>query len=164
MLQGTKILDLTTVVFGPYCTQILADLGADVLKVEPPEGDGFRYSSKPAKTRGMSAGHISLNRGKRSIVLDLKKQSDIAAMNKLVGAPDVFIHNVRLKAIEKLGLDFETVRRLNPGIVYIHCTEAYLGAICSSSFARAEPRSAISESATHKLLFRARTRPYRRAG
>ncbi len=122
MLQGIKILDLTTVVFGPYCTQILADLGADVLKVEPPEGDGFRYSSRPAKTRGMSAGHISLNRGKRSIVLNLKKQSDIAAINELVDASDVFVHNVRLKAIEKLGLDFETVKRLNPGIVYIHCT------------------------------------------
>jgi len=157
MLEGVKIVDLTTVVFGPYCTQILADLGAHVLKVEPPGGDGFRYSSKPAKTRGMSAGHVALNRGKQSIVLDLKKQSDLETMNRLVGGADVFIHNVRGKAIEKLGLGFEAVRLLNPEIVYIHCTGFGSGGPYSNLQAYDDVIQAASGTAT--LISRADGNP-----
>jgi len=121
MLEGVRVVDLTSIVFGPYCTQILADLGADVVKVEPPQGDQFRYSGKPAKTRGMSAGHMALNRNKRSIVLDLKIAGDLETMRSLLSRADVFIHNVRREAIGRLGLDYDTVKALNPGIIYVHC-------------------------------------------
>ena len=69
MLHGVRIIDMTGVVFGPYATQMLADLGADVIKVEPPQGDQMRMSGKAAKTRLMSPAHMTLNRGKRSVVL-----------------------------------------------------------------------------------------------
>ena len=121
MLEGIRIIDLTSVVLGPYATQILADLGADVIKVEPPHGDQFRYSGKPAKSRGMSAGYIALNRGKRSIVLDLKSPDDAETMRQLLSSADVFIHNVRGKAIAKLGFGYESVVRLKPDIIYVHC-------------------------------------------
>jgi crotonobetainyl-CoA:carnitine CoA-transferase CaiB-like acyl-CoA transferase len=122
MLEGIRVVDLTSIVFGPYCTQILADLGADVVKVEPPQGDQFRYSGKPAKTPGMSAGHMTLNRNKRSIVLDLKTACDLETMRGLITRADVFIHNVRREAIERLGLDYDIIKPLNPGIIYVHCT------------------------------------------
>jgi crotonobetainyl-CoA:carnitine CoA-transferase CaiB-like acyl-CoA transferase len=121
MLEGVRVVDLTSVVFGPYCTQILADLGAEVIKVEPPTGDQYRYSGKAAKTPGMSPGHMSINRGKRSVVLDLKQPSDLEQMRELVASADVFIHNVRLKAIERLGWGFAAVKAIKPDIIYVHC-------------------------------------------
>ena len=121
MLKGVRVIDLTTVVFGPYCTQILADLGAEVIKIEPPQGDQFRYSAKSAKTPGMSPGHMTINRGKRSVVLDLKKPDDRAVVRDLISDADVLIHNVRRQAIERLGLGFETSKQLNPDIIYVHC-------------------------------------------
>lgn len=121
ILSGVRVLDMTTVVFGPFSTQILADLGADVIKVEAPEGDTFRLSGKPAKTRGMSPQHLNLNRGKRSIVLDLKAEADRATMTDLVRFADIFIHNVRLDAIERLGFGPEAARRIRPDLIYIHC-------------------------------------------
>ena len=95
MLEGVRVIDLTSVVFGPYATQILADFGAEVIKIEAPAGDIFRYSSRSAKTRAMSAGHLALNRGKKSVVLNLKDRDDIAVMHELLAEADVFIHNVR---------------------------------------------------------------------
>ena len=121
LLQGVRVLDLTTVVFGPYCTQTLADLGADVIKVETPAGDTFRYSAKPAKTRGMSPGYLALNRGKRSLVLDLKTPEGLAHIRALVAGADVFIHNVRETAIERLGLGYDAVKAIKSDIVYVHC-------------------------------------------
>ena len=84
ILEGVRVVDMTSVVFGPYATQILADLGADVIKVEAPGGDQFRYSGKPAKTRGMSPGFMALNRNKRSILLDLKSDQARATMADLL--------------------------------------------------------------------------------
>jgi crotonobetainyl-CoA:carnitine CoA-transferase CaiB-like acyl-CoA transferase len=121
MLKDVRVIDLTTVVFGPYCTQILADLGAEVIKIESPLGDQFRYSAKSAKTAGMSPGHMTINRGKRSVVLDLKKPEDRAVVRDLIGDADVLIHNVRRQAIERLGLGFESCKELNPDIIYVHC-------------------------------------------
>jgi crotonobetainyl-CoA:carnitine CoA-transferase CaiB-like acyl-CoA transferase len=122
MLQGIRILDLTGVVFGPYCTQILADLGADVIKVESPNGgDQIRWTAKAARTQGMSPLYLTLNRGKRSIALDLKQAEDMAVMLQLLETADVFILNVRGKAVERLGLDYESVRARRPDIVYAHC-------------------------------------------
>lgn len=121
MLEGVRVLDLTSVVFGPYATQMLADLGADVIKVEPPQGDQFRGAGKPARTRGMGACHMTINRGKRSIVLDLKTEEDLAVMRDLIRGADIFIHNVRLDAIARLGLDYAAVKALKPDIIYVHC-------------------------------------------
>jgi crotonobetainyl-CoA:carnitine CoA-transferase CaiB-like acyl-CoA transferase len=120
-LDGIRVVDLTSVVFGPYCTQILADLGADVIKVEPPQGDPFRYSARWAKAPGMSPGHITLNRGKRSVALDLKNQCDHSTLEALLLSADVFIHNVRLQAIERLGLGFDAVKKIKPDVIYVHC-------------------------------------------
>ena len=121
-LAGIKVVDLTTVVFGPYCTQILADLGADVIKVESPgHGDTFRWSAPAPQSPSMAPGFMALNRGKRSIVLDLKAADDLAVMHDLLRDADLFVVNVRGKALERLGLDYAAVRALNPRIVYVHC-------------------------------------------
>ena len=122
MLEGIRVVDLTSVVFGPYATANLADLGADVIKVEPPGGDMFRAAGKPAATPMMGACHMTLNRGKRSVVLDLKDAGDAATMRDLLATADVFIHNVRGKAIARLGFDYAVVKALRPDIIYVHCT------------------------------------------
>ncbi len=121
MLQGIRVVDLTTIVFGPYCTQILADLGADVIKVEAPGGDQFRYSAKPGVTPGMSPGFMALNRGKKSVTLDLKHDADRAVMIDLLREADVFVVNVRGKALERIGMDYESLRSINPALIYVHC-------------------------------------------
>ena len=122
MLEGVKVLDLTSVVFGPLCTQILADFGAEVIKVETPgSGDSFRWSGRAVNTKGMSGGFMTINRGKRSIALNLKSPDDNATMNDLLREVDVFVLNVRGKAVERLGLDYESVRAINPEIIYVHC-------------------------------------------
>jgi len=121
MLEGVRIVDLTTVVFGPYATQMLADLGADVIKIEPPGGDAFRIAGKPARTRGMGGCHMAINRGKRSVVLDLKAPDDLQTMRALLQDADIFIHNVRDEAIQRLGLGYGAVKAIKPDIVYVHC-------------------------------------------
>jgi crotonobetainyl-CoA:carnitine CoA-transferase CaiB-like acyl-CoA transferase len=121
MLEGIRIVDLTSVVFGPYCTQLLAEMGADVIKVEPPFGDIFRRAGLPAYTQGMGPCHMTLNRGKRSAALDLKAPADRALMQALLRGADVFIHNVRGAAIEALGFGYEAARAENPELIYVHC-------------------------------------------
>ena len=121
LLHGVRIVDLTSVVFGPLATQMLADLGADVIKVEPPGGDVFRYAGRPAKTMGMGACNMTLNRGKRSVVLDLKTEDGKEAMRRLLASADVFIHNVRAKAIKRLGFGPEDVKAMKADIIYAHC-------------------------------------------
>lgn len=122
MLEGVKVLDLTSVVFGPYCTQMLADLGAEVIKVESPNsGDTFRWSGRSVATKGMSPGFMTINRGKKSATLDLKSAPDLDTMKALIREVDVFVLNVRGKAVERLGLDYASVKELNPEIIYVHC-------------------------------------------
>lgn len=122
MLEGIRIADLTSVIFGPYCTGMLAELGADVVKVEPPAGDNLRMLGKPAKTLGMGKLHMTINRGKRSVAWDLKSQEGKENLRQLIRSSDVFIHNIRADAIAKLGFDYESVRSFAPDIVYVHCT------------------------------------------
>src|SRR4051812_31443824 len=93
-LEGVRILDLSTVVLGPYASQILADYGADVIKIEPPEGDSTRRTG-PAAEPGMGAIFLGVNRGKRSMVLDLKKEQAREALLKLVDSADVLMHSIR---------------------------------------------------------------------
>ena len=112
-LTGVRVVDLTGMVMGPYCTQIMADMGADVIKVEPPEGDITRYISVgPAP--GMSGVFVNVNRGKRSIVLDLRADAGTRALRALVETADVFIHSMRGKAIAKLGFAYQDVAAINP--------------------------------------------------
>lgn len=119
-LAGVKVLDLTSVIMGPFATQILASLGAQVTKVEAPEGDNMRHVG-PMRNPGM--GHIFLhaNQGKRSVVLDLKQEAGREAAMKLAEGSDVLISNVRPQALARLGLDYDSVRPRNPRIVHVSC-------------------------------------------
>ncbi len=119
-LAGVRIVDLTTVLMGPFATQILAGLGAEVIKIEPPEGDGIRQIG-PMRNPGM--GHIFLhaNRGKRSVVLDLKQAAAREALLRLAERADVFISNVRPAAMQRLGLDYDAVAVRSPRIIYVTC-------------------------------------------
>ena len=126
-LAGVRIADMSTVVFGPYCTQILADLGADVIKVEPEEGDSIRNVGTPPKTPLMGPVYLRLNRGKRSASWDMKSEKGKRAVRRLLETSDVFIHNIRPDAIDRLGLGYEAVKKIRPDIVYVHCTGFGLG-------------------------------------
>ncbi len=119
-LSGVRVIDLTSMVMGPYCTQIMADMGADVIKVESPAGDNTRFvSDGPAP--GMSGVFVNVNRGKRGIVLDLAREQDREALKALIACADVFIHSMRGRAIAKLGFDYAAVSAINPAIVYTNC-------------------------------------------
>lgn len=116
-LAGIKIVDLTSVIMGPYCTQILSDMGAEVIKVESPEGDTLR-AIPPARTKGSSALYRWLNRGKRSLSLNLKNPEAKALLLQLVRDADVLIHSMRPQAMAALELDYDRVKDLNPKLVY----------------------------------------------
>lgn len=119
-LSGVKILDLTSVVLGPFATHILASLGAEVIKIETAQGDNMRHVG-PMKSEGM--GHIFLhaNTGKQSVVLDLKSPDGLEALLALASESDVLISNVRPAAMARLGLDYEAVCARNPRIIYVSC-------------------------------------------
>lgn len=117
MLSGVRVIDLTTVVFGPLTTQILADYGADVIKVESPEGDIMRFAGDGAKG-GMGPIFINLNRGKRSVVVDLKTAGGKQILQTLLTGADVVVHNIRRQAIDRLGFSYEAVGSFNPRILY----------------------------------------------
>lgn len=117
-LAGYRVLDVTTVLLGPYAGQWLADLGADVIKVEaPPAGDSTRHVG-PNRHKGMSGPFLNTNRNKRSIALDLKQEAARAALRALVRTADVFLHNMRPVAIGKLGFAYADVVKEKPDIVY----------------------------------------------
>ena len=116
-LDGIKILDLTSVVFGPYASQILADYGAEVIKVESPEGDSTRNTG-PRLEEGLSAIFLGVNRNKKSICLNLKDPEAKDALLKLVDQADVLMHSVRPQKMLALGLDHETLLKRNPKLIY----------------------------------------------
>jgi crotonobetainyl-CoA:carnitine CoA-transferase CaiB-like acyl-CoA transferase len=116
-LAHIKIVDATSNVLGPYATQILAELGADVIKIEAPSGD-FARSIGYGADAGLSAAFYALNRGKRSVVLNLRDPAGRQALDLLIDSADVFIHNMRAEAAQKLGLDSGTILARNPGIIY----------------------------------------------
>ena len=120
-LAGVRVLDLTSIIMAPFATQILAGLGADIVKIESPEGDYMRHVG-PMRNAGM--GHIFLhaNRGKRSVVLDLKQAAARAALLRMAASADVFITNVRPQAMKRLGLDHAALEAGNPRLIYVSCT------------------------------------------
>lgn len=120
-LKGIRVLDLTAVVLGPLATQMLADYGADVIKVEPPEGDMMRANGI-SQNPGMSSIFLAVNRNKRSLAVDLKSTDGLAVLRALIPTVDVVVHNMRVAAIERLGLGYEVVSRLNPRVVYCAAT------------------------------------------
>ena len=127
-LDGIKVVDMTSVLFGAYTSQILGDLGADVIKVEAPGtradngGDIFRYTGKSAKTQAMGPIFMHYNRNKRSVLLDLKQEDGREALRQLITGADIFITNVRMGGLEKLGFDYDAVKALKKDIIYVHCS------------------------------------------
>ncbi|MBB5406358.1 formyl-CoA transferase [Paraburkholderia sp. HC6.4b] len=116
-LSGVRVLDMTSNIMGPYASLLLADMGADVCKIESPEGDSTR-SVGPARNKGMSVTFLHANRNKRSVVLDLKKDSGLAALKRMVSTSDVLMYSLRPKTMGKLGLAYEDVCNMNPRLIY----------------------------------------------
>jgi crotonobetainyl-CoA:carnitine CoA-transferase CaiB-like acyl-CoA transferase len=119
-LAGIRVVDLTSMVFGPYATQIMADMGADVIKIEPPAGDNTRFINA-GPTPDLGGVFTNVNRGKRSVVLDLRQEQGKASLRALIATADVFIHSMRSKAIGRLGFDYDAVKAIRPDIVYTNC-------------------------------------------
>ncbi len=117
-LDGVRILDLTSVVMGPFATQILGDYGADVIKLESPEGDVMRHNA-PLRSRGMGHIFMNANRNKRSVVLDLKKDAGRVACLAIAKLADVLVYNIRPQAMARLKLGYDEVRAVNPRIIYV---------------------------------------------
>ncbi|MEM7407432.1 MAG: CoA transferase [Pseudomonadota bacterium] len=120
-LSGLRVIDLTTVMLGPFCTQILGDMGADVIKVEAPGGDIGRQTGAK-RSPGMSSAYMSKSRNKRSVVLDLKQPGAHDVLMRLVDTADVFVHNIRPKAAARLQIDYDTIAAVRPDIVYASAT------------------------------------------
>jgi crotonobetainyl-CoA:carnitine CoA-transferase CaiB-like acyl-CoA transferase len=116
-LNGLRVLDLTSVLMGPFATQLMADMGADVVKIESPAGDTVRGIG-PMRHAGMGAIFLHVNRNKRSLVLDLKKPEGLNTFFELVKTADVVVYNIRPQAMQRLGIDYERLKAINPRIIY----------------------------------------------
>jgi crotonobetainyl-CoA:carnitine CoA-transferase CaiB-like acyl-CoA transferase len=120
-LAGIRVIELTMNVLGPMAGQVLGDAGADVIKIESPEGDPIRKIG-PSRTVDMGPYFLNLNRNKRSVALDLKRAPARAALLRLIAGADVFLHNIRPGAVARLGLDYASLAALNPRLVYASAT------------------------------------------
>jgi crotonobetainyl-CoA:carnitine CoA-transferase CaiB-like acyl-CoA transferase len=120
-LDGIRVVDMTSVVMGPTTTQILGDYGAEVIKIEPPGGDVMRFAG-PSRHAAMGPLYLAMNRNKRSIVLDMKKDSARTAALRLCARADVLIHNIRPPSMARLGLGYDAVAQVKPDIVYVSLT------------------------------------------
>ncbi len=118
-LEGVMVVDLTQFVLGPYATQILGDLGAEVIKIEEPGGDRQRHGGKAPRSKTMGPLYVALGRNKRSVGLDLKTAAGRKVLSQLVAKADIFIHNMRGESIARLGFTYAEVKRLKPDIVYV---------------------------------------------
>src|ERR1700719_4964109 len=117
-LTGLLVADFSRVLAGPYCTMLLADLGADVIKVEPPAGDDTRAWMPPVTEDGVSTYFLAINRNKRSVALDLKDDGDRTLAQELARRADVFVQNFKPGGLARFGLDYESVSAANPSVIY----------------------------------------------
>src|SRR6266478_4790404 len=115
-LDGLRVLDFTTTIAGPHCARMLADLGAEVIKIEAPEGDMMR--TRPPLRNGASTSFGQLNAGKKSIVLDLKTSQAVEAVRRLVATADVVVENFRPGVMRRFGLDYEALAPIKPELIY----------------------------------------------
>ena len=124
VLEGIRVIELATVVAAPSCGAMMCDLGADVIKIETPSGDMWRTNAIKLAPKGQPFGKLfeNTNRGKRSVVLDLKKSDELKKLFALLETADVFLTNVRVKGLQRLGLDYETIRHQFPRLIYAHLT------------------------------------------
>ena len=120
-LEGVKVIDVSQVVLGPLATQIMGDMGAEVIKVEPLQGDITR-SIGPRRSQGMASMFLGCNRNKRSLCLDLKREEGRRVLLRLVESSDVFLHSMRPQAIQRLGLTYPELSRVNPKLLYVGCS------------------------------------------
>jgi formyl-CoA transferase len=116
-LDGIRVIDLTQVMAGPYCCMLLGDMGADVIKVEPPGGEASRHVAFEIAP-GVSGPFLAVNRNKRGLTLDLKRPEAVAVLTRLVATADVLVENYRPGVARRLGIDYETLRQINPRLVY----------------------------------------------
>ena len=117
-LSGVRVADFSRVLAGPYATMMLADLGADVIKIESPDGDGTRQWAPPVNAAGTSTYFAGANRGKRSVVCDLRDPDGVRRARELAETADVVIENFRPGTMERFGLDYDAIAARNPGVVY----------------------------------------------
>ena len=115
-LKGIKIIDASSILMVPYCTRLLADMGADVIKIETIEGDNTRFIG-PSNNEGMAAVYLSINRNKKSISIDLKSQEGQSIIKKLIKTSDVFVSNIRKAALKRIGLTHSNFVKINPKII-----------------------------------------------
>jgi formyl-CoA transferase len=115
-LEGIRVIDLTQVMAGPFCSMLLGDMGADVIKVEPPEGEHTRHEREIAP--GVSSSFLALNRNKRSLALDLKQPEGAEVLRRLAASADVLVENYRPGVAKRLGIDYDTLKSINPRLVY----------------------------------------------
>ena len=120
-LAGITVLDLTSVLYGPYASQTLGDWGAEVIKIEPLTGDTWRYSGQ-FRNRGMTGQFMAVNRNKRSLALDLKQPDGKAVLQRLIAKADVLLTNIRPAALARLGFGYESCQQINPRLVYAAAT------------------------------------------
>ncbi|MGE0767523.1 MAG: CaiB/BaiF CoA transferase family protein [Hyphomicrobiaceae bacterium] len=117
LLDGIRIIDITTILLGPFATQILGDMGADVIKIEAPDGDQNRWTP-PHSEPGIGAGFANNNRNKRSLALDLKSDRGKDVLRRLIASADALVHNMRQDALDRLGFGWEACRTINPRLIY----------------------------------------------
>ncbi len=122
MLRGIRVLDMTSVIFGPYCTSILASMGAEILKLEPPRGDEIRRVGKPRKTRGMGPAHLTLNAGKQAFCWDFRTPEGQKRLMETLSGCHILIHNLRPDAAKRAGLEPEHLSALRPELIHLRCT------------------------------------------
>src|SRR4030066_1216018 len=119
LLEGVRVLDLSRVLAGPYCTMMLGDLGADIIKIEAPGlGDDTRHWGPPFSPGGESAYFLCVNRNKRSLTLNLKSDQGLVILKELIQQSDILVENFKVDTLDKWGLDYATLHKLKPGWIF----------------------------------------------
>lgn len=137
-LDGVRVVDFTHALNGPFCTMLLGHLGAEVIKIEPPQGDGFRRSWMPRNAPTDGYEFLAVNTNKKSVVLDLKMEHSVELARRLIAASDVLVENYGTGTMERFGLDYASVRSLNPRLIYA----------CSRGFGETGPYASYGSTAT----------------